>query len=525
MDLIPIAGETVVNIDSIKNLSRLRLEFPPEEFVNIAAPQIGLVIDGVETVYEISKESGLAEVILNLQDGIHSYDVNLYNGNILIGRSKQGTQSLDLVQGDDLIIDIISLQADITIDFNDSENARFLVNIPEEAVTDVGGMENLKLLVRITDGDDVGAAVQEVVLDVQENNGQYFVEHVFDETTNNDITTYIEFRDVTTGTPEVIATCSDSVTVLTINTMTCGVGIPKDYIIGGNLLATLSVNVLNESKVAEAGADVFINGNLAGVTGSNFGTDGFIKHFVKAGEEYTVRAEKNGLEDSRVLTPSALSINNFDLILKAEEPGLPVLGEGTTCKIILDSGNSQGSGAYRLDVDGTGSLDSFVTYCDMDTKGGGWTLVQNRAKDTAPATIFNLYAPVVFAGSRDQNHDYIGSISDSTWNKLKETATELQFYSGTTAPPEYFYTTVEHLEGLTDAECKSWRELTSLTGNVILHYEEFGCNFNGLDYSFYGALPNDVDNSYADVYEKYPAMWLEATKSMAKTIGTSFYIR
>ncbi|MBB1489687.1 hypothetical protein, partial [Oceanospirillum sediminis] len=66
MDLIPIAGETVVNIDSIKNLSRLRLEFPPEEFVNIAAPQIGLVIDGVETVYEISKESGLAEVILNL---------------------------------------------------------------------------------------------------------------------------------------------------------------------------------------------------------------------------------------------------------------------------------------------------------------------------------------------------------------------------------------------------------------------------------------------------------------------------
>ncbi|MBB1489676.1 hypothetical protein, partial [Oceanospirillum sediminis] len=249
------------------------------------APQIGLVIDGVETVYEISKESGLAEVILNLQDGIHSYDVNLYNGNILIGRSKQGAQSLDLVQGDDLIIDIISLQADITIDFNDSQNARFLVNIPEEAITDVGGMDNLKLLVRITDGDDVGAAVQEAVLDVQEVNGQYFVEHIFDETTNNDITTYIEFRDVTTGTPEVIATCSDSVTVLTINTMTCGVGIPKDYIIGGNLLSTLSINVLDMNKVAVPGADVFVNGDLVGVTGSNFGTDGFIKTHVKAGEE------------------------------------------------------------------------------------------------------------------------------------------------------------------------------------------------------------------------------------------------
>ncbi|MBB1489669.1 hypothetical protein, partial [Oceanospirillum sediminis] len=60
---------------------------------------------------------------------------------------------------------------------------------------------------------------------------------------------------------------------------------------------------------------VFVNGDLVGVTGSNFGTDGFIKTHVKAGEEHIVLAEKDGLSDSKTLTPEALGINNFDLVL------------------------------------------------------------------------------------------------------------------------------------------------------------------------------------------------------------------
>ena len=33
------------------------------------------------------------------------------------------------------------------------------------------------------------------------------------------------------------------------------------------------------------------------------------------------------------------------------------------------------SGSYTIDLDGSGSAVPFVTECEMDTDGGGWTLV------------------------------------------------------------------------------------------------------------------------------------------------------
>nr|VFK77929.1 MAG: Fibrinogen beta and gamma chains, C-terminal globular domain [Candidatus Kentron sp. SD] len=48
---------------------------------------------------------------------------------------------------------------------------------------------------------------------------------------------------------------------------------------------------------------------------------------------------------------------------------------GSSCKAIKEGNPLVTSGVYTIDPDGMDSIDPLEVFCDMETDGGGWTLV------------------------------------------------------------------------------------------------------------------------------------------------------
>ncbi|KXI21200.1 hypothetical protein [Photobacterium sanguinicancri] len=99
--LKPNLGETITDLDVVAYVTNLKFSFTAEELSELIEPQFGLKInDEKERVFSINKETGLSEIVLNVQPGEYTMALKLYDGDLMVGKNENETK-LDIVEGSD----------------------------------------------------------------------------------------------------------------------------------------------------------------------------------------------------------------------------------------------------------------------------------------------------------------------------------------------------------------------------------------------------------------------------------------
>ncbi len=187
----PNLGETIADFDEVNYVSKLAFQWKAEELASLTTPQFGLAINGGEEhIYAINKETGLAELTMNVEAGNYTLSVRLYDGNLLVGENDKDT-TVNFVEGESAQTDIIPLQGDVSFEIAEiKDRGTFTFNLPTALVEEVGGAENLTVIARLSGTD---TPLQEEVLSVSDVNGAFVASTMFETGGAETVNVYLAF--------------------------------------------------------------------------------------------------------------------------------------------------------------------------------------------------------------------------------------------------------------------------------------------------------------------------------------------
>lgn len=356
--LLPNLGETISDFEQVQYVSTLKFSWPAEELAGLSQPQFGLSINGEdERVYSINKETGIAELLMNVKPGEYQLAMRLYDGDLMVGKNDDQDNTVNFVEGENAQMDVIPLQADVNLTLGQlKDEGTFTFTVPAEVIHEVGSAQELALIVRLGGGK---VPVQEKVLDVQDVNGTYQASALFETGGDRELNAYLAFHKVNGAAEQFddapLASCNTTINVELNQTLGCKLELKRESIITGRVLGTLMLNVLDQQQQPATGVKVYIGDKLIGLTGEAYST-GSIKAHLVAGE-HAILADDGLLSatDSVVMTP--LAVENKVLYLDKK----PHLGDGYFVKhqdIRYDiSDDKYSDTALLADINSDGHLD------------------------------------------------------------------------------------------------------------------------------------------------------------------------
>ncbi|MEZ8196690.1 FG-GAP repeat domain-containing protein [Vibrio cortegadensis] len=326
LTLLPNIGDTITDIDNVGFLSTMKFEYPSSDLINFNEPKFGMSLNqGDEFIFVINKNIGITEVTVNVEAGSHQVGLNFYEGSIIVG-TNDGNTTINLGESEDVSIDIVPLQADVNFSLDRLvDNGEFIINIPKIIVDEASGEEHVSLLVRMNAGDHL---VQEQTLEVIDSNGIYKASSNFETYGEDILTAYLAFYNTDTKVPSSsdipYASCTAVINVESHQVLGCKLELKRNSVISGRLLSSFMLNVIEESGAPVAGAEVYLNGKLIGLTGDTYSSGSLKTHQVAGDYELKVKTNLKLHESvfslkplqvlNKVVTLEPIQISGVDLV-------------------------------------------------------------------------------------------------------------------------------------------------------------------------------------------------------------------
>ncbi|OAN11039.1 hypothetical protein A3K86_18870 [Photobacterium jeanii] len=360
--LKPNMGETITDLDFAHYVSYLNFSFTAEELASLVEPQFGLTINSDdERVFTINKETGLTEVVLNVQPGEYTMALKLYDGDLMVGKNENDT-TLNIVEGSDAKMDVIPLQADVTIKLDELKDlGEFTFSVPSEIVKEVGDESQVALIVRMASSDN-DELIHEQQLDVMsDNQGGYYAKGVFETKGYTDVTATMSFHHANEAAEQFntvpYAKCASELDISLNQSSGCKLTLKREGVITSHIKGTMHLNVLTKDLQAASGASVYLNGELVGITGKSLSPGSLKVHVI--GGEYQVKATKEKNVALETVTVKPLEVVNQALYLQRD----PNLGTGNFVEqqVVSDYNHFGPNLVIAADFNGNGSKELLMS--------------------------------------------------------------------------------------------------------------------------------------------------------------------
>jgi hypothetical protein len=310
-----VIGDTVTSVAVVARLADFKFHYDPSQLsaAGFSNPQLGVIVDaGTEELLAINPVTGISNDYLNLAAGSHSLQLKLYDGSLQKGKSIASQETVTIVPGYAITMDLVALQGETAIAITeDGGDATFNFTIPAEVVNEAGGASDLTTLFSIVGPQNL--LHEEQLTLIQDASGDYTGTTTLVDYQYDDVTLSLTFTE--TSSSELLGSCNQTVTInTTAKTVNCNLTLRRRAVIGGNLLGTVGINVA-QTGVPVEGASVFANGTLLGLTGSGaFGSAGYLKSYL-INDSYLLRAEGTDYYGEASADIAPLSLTNVDIVL------------------------------------------------------------------------------------------------------------------------------------------------------------------------------------------------------------------